>query len=549
MTRGLNYSGLQSVTRQETLAHRAELRKALGLSLHRGVRPGPLVSERRAVVHAHLAPLIATLPKTRDGHLSESVARYAANRYFRSKYGWVIRGLESFRASQKLSETAILKDKFATYVQSVLHSNLLGSGFSEEDLVMLVSAIEQLVFDDVLERVESSYKINGLSVHEQVSRRKMLSIMQSYIVEGLLESNFSDPVNHMNDKANIEEAFPNWKPVNLFVQDIVGHEAYESNAATSAFSRSGRSSYSYEDTARIATRFTEEFGHWFSFECRKMKQVLIGMDVHGTGRVRLTDFYGSEDEMAWHFRESQSYLRELGALDVSSAKLGPQVLITNYVQGMSNCVLPGHHYSVCCADECEGIRTQLEALVPGPSASLSEVAYAVESHWGRSLSTPQRNTATNRTLLADLKEVAAFNHGKVPLHSRLFAQWLHFVFPHECPYPHESGVLDPETPAKLASRIGEENVLVNDTAFQQVLNSSVAEPSPEAGAGMWRAREEHLVTPELPASNELANWAAMLAATTAGMAFVVMSLTAARRLSSICCCTCGDKNSNGITLV
>jgi len=24
----------------------------------------------------------------------------------------------------------------------------------------------------------------------------------------------------------------------------------------------------------------------------------------------------------------------------------------------------------------------------------------------------------------------------VPLHGRLFTQWLHFAFPHECPYPH-----------------------------------------------------------------------------------------------------------------
>lgn len=26
-----------------------------------------------------------------------------------------------------------------------------------------------------------------------------------------------------------------------------------------------------------------------------------------------------------------------------------------------------------------------------------------------------------------------------PLHGRLFAQWLHYVFPRECPFPHKTG--------------------------------------------------------------------------------------------------------------
>merc|ERR1719409_1156545 len=43
--------------------------------------------------------------------------------------------------------------------------------------------------------------------------------------------------------------------------------------------------------------------------------------------------------------------------------------------------------------------------------------------------------------------IAARNGGEVPLHGRMFAQWLHYAFPHECPYPHvvdsDTKVLDP----------------------------------------------------------------------------------------------------------
>jgi len=32
----------------------------------------------------------------------------------------------------------------------------------------------------------------------------------------------------------------------------------------------------------------------------------------------------------------------------------------------------------------------------------------------------------------------------VPLHGRLFAQWLHHAYPRECPYPHVAGTTHPQ---------------------------------------------------------------------------------------------------------
>merc|ERR1719410_1132043 len=39
-------------------------------------------------------------------------------------------------------------------------------------------------------------------------------------------------------------------------------------------------------------------------------------------------------------------------------------------------------------------------------------------------------------LVKKLAYIANRHGNAVPLHGRLFAQWLHFAFPHECPYPH-----------------------------------------------------------------------------------------------------------------
>merc|ERR1719201_2007922 len=38
-------------------------------------------------------------------------------------------------------------------------------------------------------------------------------------------------------------------------------------------------------------------------------------------------------------------------------------------------------------------------------------------------------------LAEKLHSIAERHGGEVPLHGRLFAQWLHFAFPHDCPYP------------------------------------------------------------------------------------------------------------------
>ena len=39
---------------------------------------------------------------------------------------------------------------------------------------------------------------------------------------------------------------------------------------------------------------------------------------------------------------------------------------------------------------------------------------------------------------AKLHSIASQHGGEVPLHGRLFAQFMHFAFSNECPYPHIS---------------------------------------------------------------------------------------------------------------
>merc|ERR1719183_1444615 len=59
---------------------------------------------------------------------------------------------------------------------------------------------------------------------------------------------------------------------------------------------------------------------------------------------------------------------------------------------------------------------------------------------------------SNRTispwLRARLDQVARHHGGLVPLHGRLFVQWLHYAFPRECAFPHKVGVAASITPSE-----------------------------------------------------------------------------------------------------
>merc|ERR1719352_1503693 len=99
-----------------------------------------------------------------------------------------------------------------------------------------------------------------------------------------------------------------------------------------------------------------------------MKNTLVSLDSHKTGRVPLSKFYNTAINIDWRFGESEAYLRELGALDESSSWLGPQVIIPNYLQAASNCIVSTAHYLVCCEAECESLMGEIESAIQAPEA-------------------------------------------------------------------------------------------------------------------------------------------------------------------------------------
>lgn len=194
----------------------------------------------------------------------------------------------------------------------------------------------------------------------------------------------------------------------------------------------------------------------------------MDMDKHSTGRVPLAKFYNGGLNADWRFGESEAYLRELGALDESSSWMGPQVIIPNYLQATSNCIVSTPHYLVCCVAECETLLGEIESAVKTPTASPSTILSIVRNMTSQTTLDHDEPAHLDSKMVAQLEQVAKSNGGMVPLHGRLFAQWLHYVFPHECPYPHKNGAVT----ATTINEFGDQYIASKDDMRKHASNAT-----------------------------------------------------------------------------
>merc|ERR1719335_341834 len=200
------------------------------------------------------------------------------------------------------------------------------------------------------------------------------------------------------------------------------------------------------------------------------------------GCVKLNDFYakGLKADANWLFIETPDYLRHIGVLDETNPQ-DPKLLTANYINSPTNCLQPAGFFLVCCHNECDDILGGLEKNIGKPSATVSEILDALPEGIASSL------RGKGGPLRRRLGEVAAYHGGEIPIHGRLFAQWLHHAYPHECPYPHLSGTKKPEWIVKFEaaggiSQLSDEEMLgfiVNSSKVHQQGSSNL---TPDAGS-------------------------------------------------------------------
>jgi len=419
-------------------------------------------SDRMDKIRTSLTPLFRSLPQNKKGRLSAQVMRYAVRRYFSQEHAWIVKGFEAHAEHINTSGTSedILQSKVPDYIRSALEDKYIHDGFALEDVVAMVAAVERLTLDQVVKDMENCFWLNDLSLGASMNQTQMMSVLSSYLIISMFDG-ARDKAKHQFDKTYINIRYPHWDETLLFLVDIASSDKYERKPSSNPFVESA--DFVFNDLIRMSVRVTEEFGPWSDHECHLMKDTLAQKDVHGSGRVKLADFYGKTKDGAWQFTEQTEYLRQLGVVDESSASLGPQVLIQNYITGLSNCITSAQYYSICCLNECDQIYQHLEAKLLASTATPNQIIEVVE----------QMQFGSNITdgLRAKLEMVARIHDGKVPVYGRLLAQWLHFTFPYECPYPFEAGTITPKSPSEWRLLMGQEADSVSEDEVNQVIEA------------------------------------------------------------------------------
>jgi hypothetical protein len=273
------------------------------------------------------------------------------------------------------------------------------------------------------------------------------------MVKWMVDAEPEDIATLLKNKTLAAELLPHYHELLKFADGRIQTFDFErQQRATKGFGRDAwNMRYSFEDAHKVAGGVARSFQAYWQSECAGMKESLMAMDTHSTGRVPLAKFYNTAINSDWRFGESEAYLRELGALDESSSWLGAQVIIPNYLQATSNCIFSTAHYLVCCEAECESLMGEIESAIAAPTALPEAILSLVRTMTSQTTLDHDEPAHLDKGMIEQLNKVAKSHGGMVPLHSRLFAQWLHYVFPHECPFPHKAGATSSATPSEFGT--------------------------------------------------------------------------------------------------
>lgn len=434
-------------------------------ALHEVQGCGGLVQlENLADLERRLLPVWRSLPKDGDDRVERTLLRHLVHRYFRQRYSFIIRGFEESRPAND-SAWAVeqtLSERLPGHIEAALGTT--GKGFALPDAVRIVAMLEELILDQEVSLLDEAYSLSLFPKGATVDENQLMKIMEIYL-----------------DLWLQHERLPHWRAVLDFVRGEARALAFRRRSAKRGGGLALSGQYTFDDAREVVKSITTSIGSFFEPVCRAVLQdPLERMDPRGTGRVPLAKFY----EASKSFSESLEHLRAAGSLDESGRT--PQVLIANYVLGTSNCYVATSHYMVCCASSCESIHSDLEQAIGGALAEPEELL-ALVSNMSDLAAWDATYDAVPSSLVKQLREIADVHGGKVPLHGRLFAQWLHHAFPRDCPFPHKAGTVVAAGPA------GRDAPVISHEAKDEMLlmlGKDSAELEEEGWIPQWSMDEE-----------------------------------------------------------
>jgi hypothetical protein len=410
---------------------------------------GAVETEELAKIEDKLMPMWNALPKNSFGRVEKQMIRHITYRYFIRESSMVLRGMEPSRpaAGSDWASGDAPNRTVPGFVESVLQLRHVDKqGFGLRDVAYVIATLQQLVFEFDGAQLQRSYENTRVPSDQRAYRRDLQDVLEDFLLSWVVRGN-PDVLRMLaaGEKARVTSAIPHWPQMRSFVAGEIKsfqhhrQRAYQRVGKSSVSSNALSQGFTFDDAHEIVGEITRRFSVFWLSECSSMEELLTSMDPSGTGRVPLSRFYSFNVDGDWRFGESEQYLRESGALDESSSWRGKQLIISNYLQSASNCPITTSHYSICCKHRCTDILADIEKAVSAPLADPAQIWELVKNHSLEQGLGDDGALHLPESLRKQLDAVAAANSGQVPLHGRLFAQWLHFAYPRECAFPHRSG--------------------------------------------------------------------------------------------------------------
>jgi len=450
-----------------------------------GERHRAIVEERVVGLTLALQPTFQALQRTSEDRLEQAAVRYLLHRYFVDRHGWFVQGLETNgEAWNSSTPSDILGRHVGHEAREIFEERLRTRGLSLPEVAVLAGTLEGLVHSETLERLHAAYRLAGVKETANASTSDVIHAIDVFMLMYVLglDHKTVTPGQIASQMQSIDEVYPNWADMRKWLQSV-RDEVLSFTAASTA-------STSFASTAYVLEEVSSRYGHWQNqVGCLHIKDMLLKLEEPGTGRVPLASFYGAALKGAWQLSESRQYLRQMGALDERNVQQ-PSVVIPNYVNAPSNCVASSAFYSVCCISECEAILGHLENRLASPAAVPGRITEVVSELRSATVQAPRHLPMALRRRLED---IAALHGGQVPLHGRLFMQWLHHAYPNECSFPHLSGSSKPVTVEQYMRETGKDPT-ASPEAMQQVISEARNASSAHRSDLPWLTEEELFVS-------------------------------------------------------
>jgi len=390
-----------------------------------------------ATIKEELRPMYASLPRNEQGQLEFSTVRYALHRYFVKKHGWYVKGLgAASKSSNSTLSAAIMTDLAPSYIQGLFETQLHGQGLKLEELAVFAATLSDLIHSDGVRGLQRLYQALQLPIIGPVTEEEFDLAIRGYLTEVVIGFGTRiDSRNMVNDlEEEAKDILPEYDDLVMWMQDARRARNFAEQSRRNPFVKMDGVSFDQADT--LLHDLFHKFGSLTRRECAANKDLLVKAEVPGTGRVPLSRFYAIKNNP---LSESADYIRNMGALDETNSNT-PMIMISNYLSGPSRCMPFSGYFSVCCPDECENVLGSIEHALGEPSGEPSKILEIVSSLSSDTEPAPRNVSAS---LVQRIQSIASSHLGRVPLHGRLFMQWLHYAYPRECPYPHPSGTISP----------------------------------------------------------------------------------------------------------